>query len=171
MTAYAGSYRQGVLDDACRSIRAGRTANGYPYDIAEGSVWQDERNILLLSPDVALPVFMVQPTDRGTSDYTPSSQVKDRFIWVVTARQDATESMDADRKTKVGEKLFAQVELAITDDFGGPLHSGITRGGNCVDSKIRSRQMLQSVGPDSIVIVVMMIESLIYRTYGNVLGP
>lgn len=171
MTAFVNPYRQGVLDDACVSLRRGATANGYPFDVAPGSVSQDESNLLVLSPDRPLPVFIVQPTDKGTMAYFPSKQMTEDFVIAVTARMDAQDSSDYDRKTKVGEKLFAFIEMALTDDFGGYVDSGITRGGNCVDTKLVSKQMLQSVGPDNIVIVVVLAKCKIYRTYGRPAGP
>ena len=165
------SLRTGILKDAVASLQKAATANGYPFDVAQNAVSMDEKNLLLPSPDVPLPIFLVQPTDKGNIQYFPANQLKGDFIIAITARMDAVESGDYDRKTKIGEQLFQQIELALTDDFGGPVSSGITRGGNCVDTRIRSRQMLQRVGPDNIVIVVVLAVCSIYRTYGKPAGP
>jgi hypothetical protein len=152
--------RKRILDNAVLTLGAMTTAGGYHWDVKPGSVQSDERNLLTGIADTDLPFFLVQPTDKGEFKYFPANQAMERFVFAVTARADAPESTVYNRKTVIGEWLIGDVERALQAD--------ITRGGNCVDTKWFARpQELQSVGPDNIVIVLMLFGCVIYRTFGR----
>lgn len=152
------SRRELVLANIASTLAALRIADGFDWDVQAGSVFRDPINLLTAQPGTALPLFQVEPSDRGRTEYQPALQIRHHFDVVITMRHDA-EGIAPDRKSKLWEKLIANVETALSKD--------ITRGGAAIDTLLGEPLPMVSIGADNMVVVVQPITVRIRRTYGK----
>lgn len=148
-----------ILLNARDSLQAISQSGGYFFTAEAGSVSVDPIDTIdiILGRAAASPSFVVEVGSAGRPTYQPASQILELIPVNIIAFANSDQQQDPVAKTKVYERLCADIEKAMTAD--------ITRGGMATDTRIIGRQMQVTTGSVRVVALVQL-EVRVYRTYG-----
>lgn len=139
------------------NLRAINGQGGYHFSIKPTSVVLDPINLLLVHAS-RTPMLSLELTDTGQRDYQPAMMMDDRRVLALTARVDAPGD-SYDRKTIAAAQLEADIERALGADPD--------LGGLAVDCTLRQASLLTGDQTSDIVILLVLIDVQLYRSYGH----
>lgn len=144
------------VQSALQTISQG---GGYFFTVGASAVSLDPVDTIdiVLGRAAASPFFVVEVGSAGRPTYQPASQILELLPINIIAFANAEQQQDPVAKTKVYERLCADIEKAMTVD--------ISRGGMATDTRIIGRQMQVTTGSVRVVALVQ-VEIRVYRTYG-----
>lgn len=154
--------RYRVLEAIQTKLRGINGGPNYHNTVKSSSVVLDPSVNIITIPTTECPYFMVEPTPEGSKFYMPSLRMREEFQVVVTARADAPTGTDRSVKTLTWERLIADIEKAIMQDF--------TLGGLAVDVRIGTATPAFDLGAITTIIVVQPMTVRLIRTYGSPQG-
>lgn len=159
MPAPTASHRKRILENIQTALR-GITGNPtYHYTVKSDSVTLEPLATFGNIPVTELPAFIVEPAGIGTITFWPATRLHNVFGVLVTGYHVAPEGTSRNRKYAVWEQLFADIEVALTQD--------ITRGALAIDTLIHEPQMAADVGAGNGVECRVPVDVRLIRTYGT----
>lgn len=147
-----------IQQDLATALRAMTVAGGYTYTVQAGSVTLDPVSLETVPPGM-LPACYVHADTGSERQFQPADRIKDRYRYTIVWRADAV-GHDMDRKTKVFERMSADLEKALTVD--------ITRGGHAIDTRLDPPDApLMQLGAGQVVIGVQTLTVVTRHVYGQ----
>lgn len=142
------------------------TAAGYFHTVRSDSVTTKMDANLWLLPYSALPYFVVMPSTPESDRYDPSRVLLIEFPILIVGRMDADPEVTGAEKLTTWERLFADIERALTH-HPTTRAVDVTLGGLVTDIRITDRQAGIDVGASPQVHVRVSATARYRRYYGE----
>lgn len=159
--------RQQIVLAVQRALRgiAGEAA-GFFHTVKASSVSAEMTTDLWQVPYSELPYFIVMPDSHETDRYQPSMVLLVEFPVLIVGRMDAEAGSIGTERLRTWERLFADVERALTHD---PVTRArdLTLGGLVTDIRLTDRQAGVDVGLSRQVHVRIQATTKYRRLYGE----